>query len=156
MCPVNLICDTPTESPRPFLPAQFRRQMFDSLHGLSHPGIKATQHLLTSRFVWPNINKYVRQGARTCLQCQRSKFHRHTVTPFGSFDLPGARFDDTHIYIVRPLSPSQGLTYLLTCADRYTRWPEATQLLEHYCGHSGARSRCTLDFKIRHALHNHN
>ena len=30
--------------------------------------------------------------------------------------------------IVGPLPPSQGYTYLLTCVDRYTRWPEAIPL----------------------------
>ena len=36
-----------------------------------------------------------------------------------------ARFDHVHIDLVGPLPPSQGCTYLLTCVDRFTRWPEA-------------------------------
>ena len=30
-----------------------------------------------------------------------------------------------HVDIVGPLPPSRGFTYLLTCVDRFTRWPEA-------------------------------
>ncbi len=33
--------------------------------------------------------------------------------------------DFVHIDLVGPLPPSQGYQYLLTCIDRFTRWPEA-------------------------------
>ena len=48
-----LYCDTSTGTKRPLVPQRWRRTVFDSLHGLSHPGIRATQKLITSRFVWP-------------------------------------------------------------------------------------------------------
>ena len=38
---------------------------------------------------------------------------------------PGTRFDRIHIDLVGPLPPSNGFSYLLTCIDRFTRWPEA-------------------------------
>ena len=41
------------------------------------------------------------------------------------FKIPDTRFDQIHIDIVGPLPPSEGQTYLLTCIDRFTRWPEA-------------------------------
>ena len=62
---------------------------------------------------------------KSCLQCQRSKVQRHTVTPLSTFATPDARFDQVHIDIVGPLPPSRGYSYLLTCSDRFTRWPEA-------------------------------
>ena len=122
---ITLTCDISTGTSRPFVPTQFRRQVFDSLHSLSHPGIRATQHLITSRFVWPGINTDVRKWAKACLQCQRSKIHRHTITPLSTFTSPDARFDHIHIDLVGPLPPAKGCTYLLTCIDRFTRWPEA-------------------------------
>jgi len=45
-----------TGSPRPFVPHASRRMVFDTLHGLSHPGIKATSQTITARYVWPNIH----------------------------------------------------------------------------------------------------
>ena len=57
--------------------------------------------------------------------CQQSKVQRHTEAPPASFVLPDARFNQVHIDIVVPLPPSHGFTYLLTCIDRFTRWPEA-------------------------------
>ena len=114
---ITLTCDISTGTSRPFIPAQFRRQVFDLLHSLSHPGIRAMQHLITSRFVWPGINADVRKWAKACLQCQHSKIHRHTITPLSTFTSPDARFDHIHIDLVRPLPPSKGCTYLLTCID---------------------------------------
>ena len=57
----NITCDISTGKPRPFIPPGFRRSILNSLHNLSHPGIKATQRLITERYVWPNINRDVRQ-----------------------------------------------------------------------------------------------
>ena len=115
---------------RPYVPESFRRAIFDSLHSLSHPGIRATQSLVTSRFVWPSINIDVRKWARSCLQCQRAKIHRHTTAPLATFVTPDARFDRVHVDLVGPLPPSNGCVYLLTCVDCFTRWPEAIPIPE--------------------------
>ena len=118
-------CDVSTGSPRPFIPKRHRRAVFESIHGLSHPGSNATKKLITARYIWPGINKDTREWARTCLQCQRAKIHRHVKAPLGTFATPDARFAHIHIDLVGPLPPSQGYTYLLTVVDRFTRWPEA-------------------------------
>ena len=101
----SLYCDTLTGSQQPIVPLEWRRVIFDSLHGLSHPGIRATKKLITSRFVWPGVNADVRRWARSCIQCQRAKVHKHTVTPHASFSVPDARFDVVHIDLVGPLPP---------------------------------------------------
>lgn len=40
------------------------------------------------------------------------------------------RFDSIHVDIVGPLPLSKGYTYLFTCIDRYTRWPEAIPMAD--------------------------
>ena len=54
---VEVYCDTTSYCIRPYIPTKFRKAIFDSLHRLSHPGIKATQKLVAKRYVWPSINK---------------------------------------------------------------------------------------------------
>ena len=65
---------------------------------------------------------------RSCPDCQQSKVQRHTKAPLHSFPAPDARFEHIHVDIVGPLPTSQGYTYLFTCIDRYSRWPEATPM----------------------------
>ena len=51
----TLVCDLSTGVPRSVVPESFRRTMFDSLHSLSHPGVRATQRLITSQYVWLHV-----------------------------------------------------------------------------------------------------
>ncbi|GBO18183.1 hypothetical protein AVEN_158551-1 [Araneus ventricosus] len=70
------------------------------------------------------MNKDCALWCRNCIECQKSKVARHTKSAVGNFPLPSARSSHVHIDLVGPLSPIRGMTYLLTCVDRFTRWPE--------------------------------
>lgn len=50
---VAAFCDVSTPKARPFVPRQLRRLIFEALHGLSHPGMRATAKLVKERYVWP-------------------------------------------------------------------------------------------------------
>ena len=126
---VSLYCDTSNETIRPFVPKSLRRAFFDALHGLSHPGIRASQRLITERFVWPAINKDCREWAKHCIPCQRAKITRHVTTPVVDFKDSG-RFEHVHIDIVGPLPMSKGCRYCLTYVDRFSRWPEVIPIAE--------------------------
>jgi len=65
--------------------------VFDSLHSLGHPIIRATHKLVTTCYVWPDVNKDVHQWARSYLKCQKSKVYHHTVTPLSAFPTPDVR-----------------------------------------------------------------
>lgn len=121
----SLLCDTSTADIRPYVPKDFRRQVFNSIHDLSHPGIKATIQLIKKRFVWNSLAVDCKKWCQTCLQCQKSKVTRHTKSPLGTFPVPRSRFSHIHLDVVGPLPPSNDKKYVLTCVDRYTRWPEA-------------------------------
>ncbi|BHF59229.1 hypothetical protein SprV_0100218600 [Sparganum proliferum] len=124
----TILCDVSTTSHRPFVPPSLRRKVFSSLHNLSHPGSGATDKLVSDRFVWPAMHKDLNAWTRACIPCQRSKIQRHNKAPIGTFPGPGARFSHVHLDIVGPLPLSNGCSYLLTCVDRFTRWPEAILL----------------------------
>ena len=68
---IKVYCDVSDNNTciRPYVPASLRRPVFNALHGLSHPGIKATQRLVTKRFVWPSMNKDCRTWAKCCIPC---------------------------------------------------------------------------------------
>ena len=80
----SIICDISHGIPRP-VPPSFRKVVFDSLHSPSHPGIRATQKLVSQRFVWPKMYSLIKRWAQSCLPCQRSKVVRHTNSPVASF-----------------------------------------------------------------------
>ena len=65
----TVICDTATGTPHPFVSTPLRNLVSTALHSLSHPGIRASQCLLVSRFVWPETNKNVRKWTRHSVYC---------------------------------------------------------------------------------------
>ena len=53
----TLLCDVSLGRPRPLVPVSFRRRIFDTLHGLSHPGIRATRKLMARKYVWHGLGR---------------------------------------------------------------------------------------------------
>lgn len=153
----SIWCEISTGINRPFIPKSCRQNIFDSLHGLAHPGVRATRKLVSSKYFWPQMNVDVGYWAKSCLGCQKSKTNRHTITPFEKFASPSGRFQHIHIDIVGPLPISNGYTYILTTVDRFTRWPEAfpmrdmtaltvaTTFYENYVSRFGIPSIITSD-----------
>lgn len=127
-CKQSLVCHTTNSTTRPYLTKTFRRTAFESLHDISHPGIRTTKKIITGKFYWPSMNKDITNWSKNCIACQKSKVQRHTMSELGQF-LPSNRLEHIHLDIVGPLATSpEGHRYLLTILDRTTGWPEAIPL----------------------------
>jgi transposase InsO family protein len=119
-----IACETSTSKVRPYLPNAYRFAAFKAQHDLSHPGVRITRKIVTSKFFWPSMNKDVGLWAKSCIGCQRAKVHRHVTSPHGEF-LSSSRFEHVHVDIVGPLPQSNDFRYCVTMIDRCTKWPEA-------------------------------
>lgn len=114
---VTVYCETTTDKLRPYLPQQFRRMAFDSVHNLSHPGVRTTRQLVGSKYFWPNMNKEIGILAKTCIPCQSSKVTRHTYSELGIYQ-SADRMEHINIDIVGPLTTTaDGYRYLLTIIE---------------------------------------
>lgn len=119
-----ILVDVSTGTDRPLIPESMQREVFDRLHNLSHPGIRATRKLLSERFVFKQMATRVNAWARACHRCQQAKVIRHQRTPLSRPPTPTDRFSALHVDIVGPLPEVNEWKYIFTIVDRFTRYPE--------------------------------
>lgn len=108
----KVYADFPTGSIRTYVPTIHRLNVFEALYGMAHGGRKATQHGIRTRYCWPKMNADIAKWSKCCLQCQRTKVGRHTVSPITSYAPSDRRFGHVHLDIVGPLSLSNNNKYL--------------------------------------------
>jgi transposase InsO family protein len=113
---------------RPLFPVQMREAVFQSLHSIHHPEVRATRRLITTCFCLPQMAKSVTLVARAYLFCQRGEVHKHDHLQPAEIPVPHCRFTHIHVDLVGLLPPSHGHTYLFTVIDRTSRWLEAIPL----------------------------
>ena len=69
---LQLLCDFSTGLPRPLLPPAFCMAAFTAVHSLAHPGIRATQSLMSKRWLWAGMAADTSRWCRDCQRCQRA------------------------------------------------------------------------------------
>ncbi len=125
----SLICDVSNGRMRPIVPESERRRIFQAIHGIAHPGVRATRRLLAARFTWRGLSSDVTKWCRECEDCERAKVTKQPAAPLAPFSEPARRFAHIHLDIVGPLPASAaGFTHVLTIIDRTTRYLEAVPL----------------------------
>jgi hypothetical protein len=127
---VSLLCDTSTGAARPLVPAPHCRLLFDGIHNLAHPGVRATKRLIKSQFVWPGMGTDIADWCSECQACNRGKVTSHVRASQQAIAVPDCRFSHLHVDLVGPLPTSQeGYSHLLTVIDRSSRWIEAIPMV---------------------------
>lgn len=64
----------------------------------------------------------------SCIYCQKIKVQHLIKTHLSTFAIPDVCFKHIHMSIVGPLPQVQDNIYLMTCIDRFSRWPEAIRM----------------------------
>ncbi len=127
---VRLYCDTSGGRLRPVVPEVDRKSIFNSVHNVSHPGIRATIRLTSSRFVWCGMANDIRSWCQDCTACHQAKVTTQPRAPVLRIPIPEEKFSHIHVDLVGPLpTSSAGHTHLLTIVDRTTRWLEAIPVI---------------------------
>ncbi len=120
----DVLCDVSTGVARPLVLAAFRSAVFAAIHGLVHPGIRATRRLVSSRFVWRGCAADVAGWCRDCQTCQRGKVTRQPAAATQSIRVPERRFTHLHVDLVGLLPTSaEGFKYLFTIIGRWLGQP---------------------------------
>ena len=122
---VSLYCDISTKRPRPLLPVEHRRTIYNLYHMINHPGISETIRRVQGRYYWPSLRQDVAKWAKECEDCLVGKSRRTITPPVSHIPIMPTRFTQLQFDIVGPLVPSNGFRYLLTVTDRTSRWVEA-------------------------------
>ena len=71
----QLLCDVSLGKARPFVPSGHIGLIFNSIHGLAHPGFKTTVKLIKSRFVWTAMSASIKKLFLNCQECAKAKIH---------------------------------------------------------------------------------
>ncbi len=122
---LDLIGNSSTTTFRPLVPRDLRQPVFEHLHGATHPSMRATRRVISSRYVWKGLSTDITAWAKAYLDRQRAKAHRHVQVPLQHIPVPTHSFSHIHVNLVGPLPASKGYTHLLTIMHGNSRWPEA-------------------------------
>jgi hypothetical protein len=105
----DLICDVSLPNPRPVVPASLWRAVFNNIHSIAHPGIRATKQMISARYVWKGMGADI---ASFCRDCQRWARGKVTTTV-------------THKFSPYSWRSSTSLTSTSTSWDLFRPRPEA-------------------------------
>ena len=114
----------PPVTSSPVVPKSHRRSVFTTIHVLAHPGIRVSQQLISSLWLWKGMSSDIVAWCRDCQHCQRGKVTLQYTAPLHPI-IPSRHFSHIHFNLVGPLPSCDGANKLLTIIDRSTHWLEA-------------------------------
>lgn len=120
-----IYCDMSVSYVRSFVQNVHRKKylmlyMIKLIKAFKQP-LSSLSHAIVGQ-VWANKSKY---GYVVALVVNGTRFTGHTISPVSSFAPTQRRYNHVHLDLVGLMVASKGCKYLLTCVDKFTRWPIA-------------------------------
>jgi hypothetical protein len=126
---LHILCDVAHGRIWPVIQEADRAAVFETIHGLAHPGMRAKRRLLSSTVVWRGMSTDITAWCRDCQACQAAKIAKQPKVKIQPIPVPAVRFTHVQVDIVGRLPTSaEGYQNLFTMVDRSTRWLEAVPL----------------------------
>jgi hypothetical protein len=101
-----LYCEVSFGAVWPLVPVQNHFSVFQQIHRIAHTGTRATQRLISARFVWPRMASAIQEWVRSCQHCARSKVHKHVHSSPQPIPMPRRKFAHVHVDLVGPFPVS--------------------------------------------------
>ncbi len=98
----SLLCDVSGGTVRPLVAQPCRRAVFQAIHSIAHPGVRATKRMLASCFVWPGMATDVAAWCKECQDCARGKTTVQFAAEVVPITVPSRRFSHLHVDLVGP------------------------------------------------------
>ena len=68
----------------------------------AHPGIKRTYDMISLKYWWPGMRRFIEEYIKKCDSCQRRKENREFTAPLGEVNQPKFPFDIISMDITGP------------------------------------------------------
>jgi hypothetical protein len=62
----SLMCDVSLANPMPVVPVSFRQVVFNNIHSIAQPGIRATKRMNSACYVWKGMGVDIMGFCRDC------------------------------------------------------------------------------------------
>ena len=102
---LTICCDTSGARRQPLIHLLWQRRVFDTIHSLAHPGIRATRRLLAARLVWKGMAADVSQWVQRVHALPESKDNNSTSS---SHPTSSSTWLPVHPLACRPDRPPDG------------------------------------------------
>ena len=110
------------------IPKQMYREICEQVHdsrtGLSHLGFRKTYEIISERFHWPGMAKFIRQHTGSCVVCQtRNPIPTRKLGKLQSLPIPNRVFVSWCVDTVGPITTSsKGFKYICTAIDDFSSY----------------------------------
>jgi hypothetical protein len=81
----KLVCDVSTGAVWRLVPLSWRLRVFLAVHGIAHPGTRATKRMLAAHYVWPGMASDITRCCKECDKCAHGKVTRNMHAQFSPF-----------------------------------------------------------------------